>query len=802
MAAEVRLNALALPGLSPDSLGNYLASLGLLRVLSRKWPSTRIAWRDEVLQVVGGPATLDELVNELVRVADTQSEPDASKREWAQYEKAWSDAQKKGTKVKSGDPLALWQAEAPEDQLPLFAAHAVAHARVSFNPLLGSGGNAGRRDFASGWKKAVDALRSAITALGEARAAYATAVAVADRVRSEAVNQVEAQYGQATARADGARTEAARTNARNRADDARNNGITRADERHGAATERADAAVRRNVEPDLQLKYLLRGEPSDWSVQKLAAGSWFSEATKLYNSGQTPAREGQISPWAMALACEGLSFLAGGASRRLGARSRATGAFPFTTQAAAPETAGEAGRAVGEIWCPSWARPMSLAEVGTLFSRGRAELRGRGALTPAAFASAIRKRGLDAGVSQFRRFTLAHTTSANTFEPRLEGQFSVAADANQQSAASTAIGQVNSLLDQRGFPRDRKVGQRWRFEGLRGPVESALLDVAAEPTSPEAGIAMLDAVVGALDRIDRNRSFREGQVRWEPLPLEWLACLFADQHPGLEARLALSVVSGFPAAMPFTAYRFGVHWAPERSGKREYDWNTEPRWFEHTKIAPARWVWGTGQAPRLLANVLGRRLVEEEKLDSPRVQRPPGRAPLAPNARDVASWFTADVDEGLFLRWLSRLALFDWRSVPRGLREVGHRGDAGLSDADGGLALLGLLQPLIDQRPLVIRQLSTEDLLADKTGARTTEAARCLVTLARAGNFDAMFRLASSRYAMAHARLATFAATFAAHEPDRLVAALLFTLSGRDRAALFERWLRPRRRPQRGEAYA
>src|SRR5690606_27127697 len=115
----------------------YLASLGLLRVLSRRWPSVRIAWRDEVLQVVGGPTTLDALLDELVRVA--------SKREWTQYDKAWSDAQKKGTKTKSGAPLQRWQAEAEENQLPLFTAHAVPHARVSFNPLLGSGGNAGRR---------------------------------------------------------------------------------------------------------------------------------------------------------------------------------------------------------------------------------------------------------------------------------------------------------------------------------------------------------------------------------------------------------------------------------------------------------------------------------------------------------------------------------------------------------------------------------------------------------------------------------------------------------------------------------
>jgi CRISPR-associated protein Csx17 len=50
-------------------------------------------------------------------------------------------------------------------------------------------------------------------------------------------------------------------------------------------------------------------------------------------------------------------------------------------------------------------------------------------------------------------------------------------------------------------------------------------------------------------------------------------------------------------------------------------------------------------------------------------------------------------------------------------------------------------------------------------------------------------------------RLASFDANFATHNPDRLVAALLFTLSGHARAALFERWLRPRRRPQRGEAH-
>ena len=464
MAAEVRLPTLALPGLSPDSLGNYLASLGLLRVLSRNWTRTRIAWLNGVLRVVGGPPTLDELLNELVRIADS--------RDWTRYnkkdekKKEWSDAQKESTKAKSGTPLALWQAKAPESQLQLFAAHAVPHARVSFNPLLGSGGNAGKRDFAAGWKKAVEALANAT----------------------------------------------------------------------------------REKKKDALRSWLL-GQPVTWMVEKLNAGSWFSEATEIYNSGQKPSREAQQVPWAMVLACEGLVFFAGSASRRLGAKSaRTVGAFPFITQPIAASAEKEADRLCGEVWTPLWSRPMSLAEVSMLFSRGRAELRGRGALTPAEFATVIRKRGVDAGVSEFRRFTLGRTTSSNTFESRLEVRFSLSGDAGRAGeAVATTLDCITALIEQRGFPRDGK-----RFVGLRGPIESALLGVASEPNRSEAGIALLDAVVRALDRIDRNRSFREAKVRWEPLPLEWLPSLFANEQPGVEARLALSLVSAFP---PYSTVR-------------------------------------------------------------------------------------------------------------------------------------------------------------------------------------------------------------------------------------------------------
>jgi len=716
MAAEVRLPTLALPGLSPDSLGNYLASLGLLRVLSRKWPSTRIAWLNGVLRVVGGPSTLDELLDELVRIAND--------RKWTQYNKDWSDAKKSGT------PLALWQAKAPESQLQLFAAHAVPHARVSFNPLLGRGGNAGRRDFAAGWKKAAECLAAA----------------------------PEPPKGQAK----------------------------------GAAN--ASSAA-----PDERKKALqswLLGQPVTWMVEGLNAGSWFSQATKLYNSGQTPWREGQLLPWAMVLACEGLVFFAGGASRRLGARSaRAVGAFPFITRPIAASAENEAKRLLGEVWTPLWSRPMSLAEVGMLFSRGRAELRGRGALTPASFATAIRKRGVDAGVSEFLRFTLRRTTSSDTFEPRLEARFLLGADARGDGkAVATALDCTTALIEQRGFPKDGKP-----FAGLRGPIESALLEVASEPHRPEAGIALLDAVVRALDRIDRNRSFREGRVHWKPLPLEWLPSLFADEQPGVEARLALSLVSAFPPTLPFAAFRFGVQWTREQNGKYEYDWTTEPEQFEHSKVAPAHWVWGPGELARVLGSVLSRRLLEEAARDGTNTERPQGRAPLPATTSQIRQWLTGELDESLFAAWLSRLALFDWRIIPKKVCMLIPKED-NTPRADGALALLGLFQPLIDWQPLIVRDLAPNDLLSKETGARTTEAARALVMLIRAGNIDAAVRLAGSRYAVAGAHLASFNVPFATHDPDRLAAALLFPLSTYDRTTLFTRWLRPRRQPK-GEAH-
>jgi CRISPR-associated protein Csx17 len=709
-----RLPAISVRGLRPTSLGNYLATLGLLIVARQRWLGVRLAWRDGIPYLVGGPNSIDELLQELVACARNYT--------WTDYELAWQSKQKEGTKAKSGDPVALFRATAKEEVLAKLDAHIVATVRLFFNPLLGSGGNAGKRKFADGWKKAANELHQRLTS-----------------------------------------------------------------EKHAVETEN-------------DLRACLRGEPVTLLIEKLQAASWFSEANKVFNSGQNAAREGQISPWAMVLACEGLELFAGAVSRRLGARTRSLGAFPFVIGPAAPIVAGEGGRDRGEVWAPLWARPATLAEVRAIFRRGRAEVGSRGALTHAAFAVATLRRGVDAGLTAFVRFALGATTSSNTFEPRLLGQVMIpqhhilvleasgAAEklSSKSRAAATSDAQaeaVERVLDLwETLPRDTKKGQRWQFRGLRGPIESALVSLAEKPRDAGRACTLTDAIVATLDRIDRNHSFREASVRWRPLPLDWLPVLLGEAA-SIEARLATAIISGFPARLPFALYRFGV----DLTGNGR---------LAVTERPPSRWVWGSGLLATNLIQILRRRTLDLSRDDTDQSKLAVRQGwPVSP--ADFDAWFNGAIDEDLVATWLGRLALFDWRHTglcPTALKRNMEQHFRPL--IAGALSLHALLLPLLDRRRVPDRGVA--DLLSAESDARTGGVAQTLVALLSVGNVDDAIRLARARYAMGSNRLADFHIDFTVEDPRRLAAGLLIPISDEQRARLIvQRWLRPSR--EKGE---
>jgi len=452
----VKWRVLQVPGLVPDSIGNYLASIGLLVLAERKWTGIRGCWRCDQFLLVNGPADFTSLVAFLVSIAESNG--------WSDYGRNWGAEQKADTKAKNTETTGQWRSlEAKELELPLFHSHLALGERLSFNPLFGSGGNAGRRDFATGWKKAVSLLA------------------------------------------------------------------------------KAKGKTKELLEDDLS-SFLAGGSCNH--LDDYSAGSWFSSANKIYNSGtKRPFRNGQVTPWAMALACESFRLLMGGTSRQLGSYRATTGAFPFVTTAAAPESAGEAGRSIGELWLPIWSRPTSVVEAATLFNRGRAEIRGRGAITAPAFSVAILQRGVDAGITEFRRFALFHTTSENTFESCLA--VVVPAMKSADSALAVALDVALDLRD--SLPRDWKKGKRWIYAGLRGPLDRALIELSACP-GPAAKRSLVDALVVALRAVDRNRSHRKHNVRFRLLPAAWTDSLIGE-HDEItpEIRLAYAIASIRPS---------------------------------------------------------------------------------------------------------------------------------------------------------------------------------------------------------------------------------------------------------------
>ena len=685
------LPVVPLKGLNADSLGTYLASLGLFSLAVRRWPRVRACWRNAGFCLVGGPMTMGEIVEFLNKVGE--------KNDWTRYDKPWDEVKRDDVKEETSERTARWRALVAEEQsLSAFGAHLALDGRVRMNPLLGTGGNAGQRKFDSGQRKA------------------------AERIENPPRGQ-------------------------NR------------------------ESIRADIEAFLDGK-------SCAYLGDFSAGSWFGAANKIYNHGTRRAfRKGEITPWAMALACEGLSYFSGGVSRQLGNRRQPKGAFPFITTAMAPQGAAEAGGIEAEVWAPIWGQPMTDPELRSLFLRGRAELGGRGATSSPAFAIGVTNRGVDAGISEFRRFLLLHTTSAQTFESRLATVVPVP-KTSPDNATTRAIRTVVEFHDT--LPADRKIGKRWKFAGLRGPLEQALVDFAA--MAPDAGNveqawALVDEMFAALVKVDRNRTFRGRNVRFQLLPGGWATRLLQEYPPDRETRLALAVSSlyGTPICPPVIAYRIG---AQKRMAGLRWGFPESP---------PARRVWRDSELTGNLCVVAERRTLEALRKAAP---HPPFGSAIRVGLDDVHFWLSGDVDEERLRLWLDRLCVFDWSGEAAGeAAKVLQRGfPRDRSVVDGVLATYALFRPLASD--WLFRQVLHESNVRAE-GTSTCASLGRVIAMLRHGDVNAAADVALVAYRSAGVALADFDVIPDGHDPGRLLAALAIPTRDEQTLAVFRRWRTP-----------
>ena len=140
-----RLQVIPCEGIRPDSLGGYLAGLGLLAALTNKWRTIRGCWREGRFCLVGREISKEDVETYLL----TEWQP-------PKYEHWWQEAQKRDSKARADS--SIWRARSQRPDLRevvLLDAHIVGSGRNQFNPVLGTGGNISSRDLAAGFQKAL-----------------------------------------------------------------------------------------------------------------------------------------------------------------------------------------------------------------------------------------------------------------------------------------------------------------------------------------------------------------------------------------------------------------------------------------------------------------------------------------------------------------------------------------------------------------------------------------------------------------------------------------------------------------------
>lgn len=513
-------------------------------------------------------------------------------------------------------------------------------------------------------------------------------------------------------------------------------------------------------------------EISSGTIPKLNnTGTWFVSANKTFNSGQDWFREGEISPWSFLLALEGVMLLVGGVNRRLGSRSRPYAVFPFLTESPSPTSEGEIGYFKAELWGPIWGSPMNLSELRSLLDRGLARIGERAAKSPHEFALAAMSAGVDAGVTSFARFVLRQTTSPQVYEaiPREK------VEVNQTSTHESRI--VESLipwLDRLPYePTDRK--QKRKFKGLRGPVEEAIISLAANPNDAERWRRLWLLLADTQGKIDRNQNLR-GKSRALPwLDESWFKKAWGDAPPEIQIAQAIAsigAVTDAPSArkseaLPIISNIFGVKL--DRYMKPVFDGEQRPQ----------RVVWHNGELLTVLPALLQRRLIDAESEDGP-----PTIATRKCPPKILAAFINKSLNYEVIGRWIPALSLVNWsrRAVPA--TEVDKSEGESLT-MDGAYLLQALFRPLFCPfNP----NLFGEKFFPPHLSPRAVTARRLLNHI-RQSSWDEAIQLAQNRYLASRHNIVATPAIENIHG-ELIASALLVPLSVNEIAKGLSRWLK------------
>lgn len=167
------------------------------------------------------------------------------------------------------------------------------------------------------------------------------------------------------------------------------------------------------------------------------SGMYDSDAAGGPNSAPQGSAKSASNPWAIVLAFEGLIAFGSAVSSRLGFGRRQMVGAPFTIRASKLDGASAPGEdARGEFLAPLWNRPARWPELRRVFSEGRLAWREGQAVNTVDAARAVANLGADRGIDSFLRHQIAQRN----------GLSYVAAPAGRFSTRSVSgVGQLGDL---------------------------------------------------------------------------------------------------------------------------------------------------------------------------------------------------------------------------------------------------------------------------------------------------------------------------------------------------------------------
>jgi CRISPR-associated protein Csx17 len=408
------------------------------------------------------------------------------------------------------------------------------------------------------------------------------------------------------------------------------------------------------------LRASLFQETTSGPLSEAPIGQFFPGAAGGANATSGFNGDSIVNPWDYVLMMEGGMLFAGAAVKKLDSSGDGSMVCPFCVSHSgagfASATRSDEAKAGCEIWTPLWEKPTTFAELQTVFSEGRAQLRGSSARNGVDFAQAAVTLGVDRGITAFQRYALLERNGQSSFATPL-GKFIVRRNARADLLADIQrwIARLRVKTDSEAKPKAPNA-----VRSAFNLVERRIVELCHQdsPDRLQSLLASLGATERAVARSFKWATTKDKFQRENANPLhglrpEWLTQI-ADCA---EARLAASL-AGISASFGRgkETLWFRQHLEPlKRAERGEF---FRPAWTD--KSSENDVAWHDGDLTDAFNAILARRVM---RVGQSGAKGWPDEAKRFARLDDITDFIEGRTNDDLLADLIWGLGLLDWQQV-------------------------------------------------------------------------------------------------------------------------------------------